>query len=153
MDVKGHEEESIKVFGKPWTEVHVLLDQFYDSFGKKHRHRLHHENGIALVKQMYGDEAAEVARLHILSDFRLDGWKDGDPFPQSEADFIKIQEAKLQQEIEQLKEELDQSNCDVTEARSLVKHLLRKIIACKAKVDVDTYQRSYAWLGNGSWRM
>lgn len=92
MRREEHEEESVRAFGKPYTEVHAFLDQFAGKpeCGMRHRKKLHHLKGIELVREMYGDEAAEAARLHIISDLRQEGWEEIDPFPKDEADYIKI---------------------------------------------------------------
>ena len=57
--------------GKDWSVVHRWLDEFFVKMGCHVRHRdiRHHEKGIEEVRQMWGDQAAEAARLHIASDF------------------------------------------------------------------------------------
>lgn len=92
MKREEHEAECVQLLGKPFTEVHLFMDQFMGKpeCGMRHRRKLHHEKGIELVRQMYGDEAAEAARIHIKADLRTEGWHEGEPFPKDEADFIKI---------------------------------------------------------------
>jgi hypothetical protein len=46
--------------------------------------------GLRGVRQMWGDEAAEAARQHILSDLKMAGWRDIDPFPQSEEHYAEL---------------------------------------------------------------
>ena len=66
-----HEQQTIEVFGKPWTEVHVFLDQFQPRFrGPEHRRILHHETGVNEIVRRFGEEARPVAELHIKTDWR-----------------------------------------------------------------------------------
>jgi hypothetical protein len=62
-----HEENTKKVFGKPYTEVHLWLDEFCleTIHHRKYRHNL---RGIEWIRKKWGDEAALVARQHILDD-------------------------------------------------------------------------------------
>ena len=71
MKLEEHEKQSIDVFGKPWTEVHVFLDQFFPLFrGADHRRILHHETGVNEVVRRFGEEARPVAELHIKMDWK-----------------------------------------------------------------------------------
>ena len=70
MKLEEHEKQSVEVFGKPWTEVHVFLDQFYPKFrGAEHRRVLHHTAGVNEVVRRFGEEARPVAELHIKEDW------------------------------------------------------------------------------------
>lgn len=70
MKLKEHEEQSVLWFDKPWTEVHVFLDQFYPVFrGAEHRRVLHHKAGVNEVVRRFGEEARPVAELHIKEDW------------------------------------------------------------------------------------
>ena len=40
--------------------------------------------GIEAVRQLWGDQAAEAARLHIVADLKQEGWREGQPFPRDE---------------------------------------------------------------------
>jgi DNA-binding GntR family transcriptional regulator len=79
MKYKEHCKECEEKLGKDWSVVHRWLDRHAKKFFPWMGHRAidHHEEGIERIKKMWGDEAAEAARLHILSDFqeyyRLDG--------------------------------------------------------------------------------
>ena len=76
--LKNHCEESIRLFGKPYEEVHRWLDEFAGSpeYGYRHRRKRHHEEGIRQAMVLFGEGAEAVARQHIVSDLsggRLDG--------------------------------------------------------------------------------
>jgi DNA-binding GntR family transcriptional regulator len=71
---KEHCRECKEKLGEEFPQVHKWLDEFFPRLGFDVRHRdvRHHEDGIEEVRKMWGDEAAEAARLHIANDF--DGW-------------------------------------------------------------------------------
>ncbi len=73
-------------------DVHNWLDEFAGKPPHKMRHRRfrHHEEGIAEVRRLWGDEAALAARQHIEADLSQEGWKPGDPFPKSEKDYVRM---------------------------------------------------------------
>jgi hypothetical protein len=87
-----HCAEAQQKFGKPYGEVHQWLDEFAGKppYGMRHRRKRHHLAGIEEVRQMWGDEAAEAARQHILSDLKMVGWRDIDPFPESEQHYAEL---------------------------------------------------------------
>ncbi len=71
MKLEEHEQQSVEVFGKPWTEVHVFLDQFHHMFrGAEHRRVLHHTMGVNEVVRRFGEQARPVAELHIKEDWK-----------------------------------------------------------------------------------
>ena len=68
--LKEHEEDCEQKLGKPWTKVHLWLDQYAESMGlSNHRDMLHHDAGIEEARKKFGDEGAAAARLHILMDY------------------------------------------------------------------------------------
>jgi len=70
MKLEEHEKQSVEVFGKPWTEVHCFLDQFFPMFrGADHRRVLHTVEGLEEVVRRFGEEARPVAELHIKEDW------------------------------------------------------------------------------------
>jgi hypothetical protein len=79
-------------FGKPHEEVHRWLDEFAGvaPYGMRHRKKRHHLSGIDEVRRLWGDEAAEVARQHIIADLHLEGWREADPFPKDEAHYQRM---------------------------------------------------------------
>lgn len=87
-----HCEESRRLFGKAHEEVHQWLDEFMGSeeYGMRHRRKRHHEQGVAQVAALLGEEAARAARQHIISDLREEGWTEQDHFPQDEEDYVKM---------------------------------------------------------------
>jgi hypothetical protein len=88
-----HEKECVEILGEPFTEVHKFLDQyaFTYQYGMRHRHKLHHLQGIEEVRSLYGDKAAEAAKLHILADLALEGFpNDEDLIPKNEKHYKAI---------------------------------------------------------------
>lgn len=71
---KEHCVECQQKLGKDWSVVHRWLDEFFAKMGFDVRHRdiRHHEKGIDEVRRMWGDQAAQAARLHVATDFG--GW-------------------------------------------------------------------------------
>ena len=92
MTREEHCKESIEKLGKPFKEVHEWLDAFAGTkeFGMRHRKKRHHLKGIEEVRTLWGDEAAEAARLHIISDLKMEGWRESDPFPRDEAQYVEM---------------------------------------------------------------
>lgn len=93
MTFKEHCEESIKLFGKPYDDVHLWLDEFAGSkeYGMRHRKKRHHQAGIEEAVGLFGEETREVARRHVISDLKQEGWKeDSDPFPGTEEDYVRM---------------------------------------------------------------
>ncbi len=70
-----HCEESVRLLGQPFEEVHRWLDEFAGRppHGMKHRKFRHHLSGIMEVRKRWGDEAAAAARQHIISDLKMEG--------------------------------------------------------------------------------
>lgn len=81
-----HCEESTRLFGDPWREVHIWLDAFAGTpeYGMRHRCKRHHEAGIREAVKLFGAAAEPVARQHIISDLKQEGWKESDRFPRDE---------------------------------------------------------------------
>ena len=46
--------------------------------------------GIAEVRRLWGDEAAEAARQHIIANLKLEGWRETDPFPKDEQHYQRM---------------------------------------------------------------
>ena len=69
MHRKEHEERSMAEFGRPFSEVHIFMDQFFPRYKDlTHRLVLHHRLGIELVGVLMGAEAYLAARQHVLDD-------------------------------------------------------------------------------------
>jgi hypothetical protein len=87
-----HCQESISLFGKPYEEVHRWLDEFMgtDQYRMRHRKLRHHHAGINQVIERFGEEAGKVARQHIISDLKEEGWTETDPFPKDQEDYVKM---------------------------------------------------------------
>ena len=89
---REHCDESERLFGQPFPEVHRWLDEFAfrPPLGLRHRRLRHHEAGIAEARKLFGEKAAAAARQHVISDLRMEGWKETDPFPKNEKDYVKM---------------------------------------------------------------
>jgi hypothetical protein len=87
-----HCEESVQLFGRPFEEVHRWLDEFAGApgIGMKHRRKRHHGAGIRQVIKLFGEIAGPVARQHIISDLKEEGWTERDHFPRDEADYVRM---------------------------------------------------------------
>lgn len=70
MKQEEHERLCSETFGKPFAEVHAYLDQYYPMFrNNNHRLLLHHQQGIELVVERFGEEARGPAEQHIELDW------------------------------------------------------------------------------------
>jgi hypothetical protein len=68
--LEEHEAHCLKVLGRPWTEVHAWLDQYFVQVpGMAHRIVLHHHLGIGLGVVTFGEEARAALELHVRNDF------------------------------------------------------------------------------------
>lgn len=88
-----HCDETREVLGSDHDDVHQWLDEYHGQlpFGTRHRRLRHHEEGIAEVIAIFGEEAGLAARLHIVADLTREGWKpERDYSPQNEKDHARI---------------------------------------------------------------
>ncbi len=87
-----HCRESMEMFGQAFGEVHLWLDEFAGNppYGMRHRKLRHHEAGIRDVARLFGLQAAEAARRHIISDLTQEGWSEADPFPRDHAHYVSL---------------------------------------------------------------
>jgi hypothetical protein len=92
MRFQEHCDESSRLFGEPFKQVHQWLDEFFATpLGARHRRKRHHLAGIEEVRRRWGDQAAEVAKRHIISDLSQEGWREGhDRIPADEADYVRM---------------------------------------------------------------
>ena len=90
MKLEEHERDCLAQLGAPYTDVHQWLDEFAGSpeYGMKHRRKRHHQAGIEEVRRLFGNDAAEAARLHIEADLRQEGYRD--EIPRDEAHYVSI---------------------------------------------------------------
>ena len=91
-NLKEHCAESIRLFGKSYEAVHRWLDEFAESkeCGMRHRRKRHHLAGIEEARTLFGDDAIRVARQHIITDLKMEGWTESDPFPRDEEHYKKM---------------------------------------------------------------
>jgi hypothetical protein len=89
---EAHCEETVALFGEPFEAVHRWLDAFAGQppYGMRHRRVRHHEAGIREAIALFGEEAGPVARQHIITDLKEEGWTERDPFPRNEAHYVRM---------------------------------------------------------------
>jgi hypothetical protein len=89
MILEKHVNESLILFGKPYTEVHLWLDEFAGTpeYGMRHRH---HRQGVREAEELFGEEAGLAARLHVISDLKEEGWREDQHFPENEEDYVRM---------------------------------------------------------------
>ena len=93
MTFEEHCKESSAIFGKPYEEVHRWLDEFMGApgIGMKHRRFRHHEAGIRKITKLFGEDAGKVARQHVATDLKEEGWNEKEhPFPKDEDHYIRM---------------------------------------------------------------
>lgn len=92
MKFEEHCEESERLFGKPWDQVHHWLDEWAGKpgVGMKHRRYRHHLEGVYEAGSLFGEEAMRAARQHIISDLKQEGWLETDHFPRNEQEYVKM---------------------------------------------------------------
>ena len=90
--IEYHCAESVKLWGRAHTEVHRWLDEFAGSseYGMRHRKKRHHLAGIDEAARLFGDEVRPVARQHVVTDLKEEGWTERDHFPIDENDYVKM---------------------------------------------------------------
>ena len=97
MKLADHEERSLLMFGRKYTEIHTFLDQYFTLFGPYHRYCLHHQKGIALAVNKFKGPVRQVAEQHILDDLDLipKDWSAGFEIELDFADYWVSRKAKL----------------------------------------------------------
>jgi hypothetical protein len=68
---KAHCKETLEKLGAEFDEVHSWIDGLACIDGQlniNHRRWRHHEEGVEEVREMFGDEAAKAAEIHIIRD-------------------------------------------------------------------------------------
>ena len=59
-----HCEETKRVLGEEFRHVHLWLDDLFTIYGPEHRKFRYNKEGVEEVRRMWGDRAAEAARIH-----------------------------------------------------------------------------------------
>jgi hypothetical protein len=92
MTYEEHVQESFELFGEDYGEIHRWLDEYAgtEEYGMRHRTVRHHEAGIQRAVALFGKDAGEAARRHIISDLKEEGWNEGDRFPRDEEDYVRM---------------------------------------------------------------
>ena len=70
MHYKVHCKDCQELLGKDWSVVHRWLDEYAAIYFPSMMHRTirHHKEGVEEVREMWGDEAADAAEIHIKAD-------------------------------------------------------------------------------------
>ncbi len=112
MQLHEHKSACMEEFGQTFSELHLFLDSYAIRFrGHNHRRLLHHQLGVELCVEKFGEKARKPAEQHILIDlgFLPRNWKDMERhyFPlnededaQQHSELIKLYGLKLYDEIE-----------------------------------------------------
>jgi DNA-binding GntR family transcriptional regulator len=66
--IEEHGQDCRRDLGDSFEYVHQWLDEFQQEYGPMHRPFRHHTGGVEQVRAMWGDRAAEAARIHIRRD-------------------------------------------------------------------------------------
>jgi len=92
MQFEEHCVRCQEVLGSRFEEVNRWMDEFHGHpiYKTKHRRVRHHKGGIEKVRERWGDEAAEAAKLHILDDLKTGEDENADEsfIPLDEADYV-----------------------------------------------------------------
>ena len=91
MIFEEHCKESKALFGKSYEKVHKWLDEFAGApgIGMKHRRFRHHTAGTQQIIKLFGEDAGRVAKQHIISDLKEEGWNEKEhPFPKDEDHYV-----------------------------------------------------------------
>ena len=89
----AHYQKSTQLFGDLYEAVHRWLGEFQgtERYRMRHRRVRYHEAGIREAVKLFGGQAEAVARQHIISNLKEEGWTERDPFPQNEAHYVKME--------------------------------------------------------------
>lgn len=81
-----------ELLGEEFGYVHSWLDEFFNSekYRTKHRFLRHHRAGMEEVRRMWGDRAAEAAKIHLIDDLQGERMGAGeDEIAEDETDYKK----------------------------------------------------------------
>lgn len=56
------------ILGKPFKEVNLWMDELQATYSYNHRKFRHTLEGIETARELFGDEGAKAAEVHILRD-------------------------------------------------------------------------------------
>lgn len=68
MKISDHGKICLEKFGDKFTLVHEYLDQYFAEFGPAHRGLLHHQQGVELIVEKFGEVCRRAAEQHIKDD-------------------------------------------------------------------------------------
>lgn len=96
---KDHGDDCKRILGNDWNIVHCWLDEMYryDPGNLMHRAYRHHTEGVAKVLEMWGEEAAKAAEIHIRRDFpgldnipTVKDWEDPDRMIKNSDQYLEL---------------------------------------------------------------
>lgn len=72
MQFEEHCKHCKMALGDEFCNVHLWLDEFFgkEGYGTKHRILRHHKAGIEEIRKMWGDKAADAAKIHLIDDLQ-----------------------------------------------------------------------------------
>ena len=71
MNFKGHCKLSKKQFNHTGATYHKWIDSYALKYGYSHRDILHHQEGIEIGVQIYGEISRQHLEQHIIIDYQL----------------------------------------------------------------------------------
>ena len=66
-------KEHVKRTGNDYKTVHVFIDRFTDEYGLDHRVIWHHQVGIEILVEIFGEELRWVIEQHMRDDYVDEG--------------------------------------------------------------------------------
>lgn len=100
MNQSQHEKACRERFGEAFPEVHAFLDQYFKlTRSMSHRVILHHQRGIEMVVQKFGEEVRGPAEQHIEMDLGY--------IPEDHHDMERFYCPTTQEEDDLIKEQLN----------------------------------------------
>ncbi len=89
MIFEEHERACMREFGKPFTLVHLWLDQYWDQYRWYHRIILHHRLGVELLVMEMGEDVRRAAEQHIRLDLEGEYPADWSFYMERNSDYMK----------------------------------------------------------------
>ena len=68
MRIEDHCEITLEKFGIDGKVYHKWIDQYFREYGALHRDILHHEEGIEIGIQIFGEICRKILEQHIMDD-------------------------------------------------------------------------------------
>ena len=72
MRTEEHCQKSKEMFGNDGVEFHKWIDHYCEKYGFSHRNILHHQEGIEIGVQIFGEVCRKHLEQHIKDDYLVD---------------------------------------------------------------------------------